>query len=243
MKRLVITSTYPRHIEFVKTLERYYEIEHVFCEHKNQNNVQFSKLESKFFKNNFEDIKSKTTNIKCGEINSDNLKEKILKINPDIILTFGCSLLKEKIFDIPKLGCVNIHTGIVQMFRGVDSCYWAIYNDQPQAIGVTVHYINKTIDAGNVLIQSRTKNLDPSDTPYSVFLKTCKTGFELLSDNLVKIEKQNIKSQPLSKKGDLYLKKHMTQNVMNAVNNMCSNTISRYNNLKEHYDKRITLIC
>ena len=242
MKRVIITSVYPRHIEYIKFIERYYEISHIFCEQKEQNDIKFSELEKHFFKNSIDDVNANITPVECGKINSNNIKEQIIKINPDIILTFGCSILKKDIFEIPKLGCVNIHTGIVQLFRGVDSCYWAIYNDQPQAIGVTLHYVNKSIDAGNVLIQSRTKNLSVDDTPHSVFFKTCKTGFELLSDNLAKIERQAIKGFKLNKKGHLYLKKHMTENVMNAVNYMCSNTIKRYIKLKAQYDSRTKII-
>ena len=35
-------------------------------------------------------------------------------------------MFNEKIFKIPTKGCLNIHTGLVQGFRGTDSCYWAI---------------------------------------------------------------------------------------------------------------------
>ena len=245
MKRVIITSIYPRHIEYVKTISEYYKIDHVFFEEKEQNDVNFSKLENEFFNlsTNIQDISIPFTHIKLGDINSPIMKAQLQDIGPDVILTFGCSLLKKQIFNIAKFGCINIHTGLVQRYRGVDSCYWAIFNDQPEAIGVTIHYIDKTIDAGNVLVQAQTKNLNINDTPYHIFLKTCKTGFDLLAHTLSDIETKQILATKLNNKGNLYLIKNMSNYTFSIIKNMCPSVLERYAKLKDCYDARIKLIC
>ena len=64
-------------------------------------------------------------------------------------------IINQQIFKIPKEGCLNIHTGLVQGFRGTDSCYWAIFKRKPEYIGATIHQIDSGIDNGDVLIQKK----------------------------------------------------------------------------------------
>jgi len=246
MKRVIITSIYPRHLKYVQVMLKDYKIEHIFFEEKKQHDSIFSKIEKQYFNDDFsiKDITIPFTLIKQNNVNSQIIKKQLQDINPDIILTFGCSLLKKEIFNIAKIGCVNIHTGIVQKYRGVDSCYWAIFNDQPEAIGTTIHFIDKTIDAGNILIQAQTKNLNINDTPYHVFLKTCKTGFDLLNYNLLNIETKKILETKLqTNKGSLYLAKNMNEHTFNIIKTMCPQVLTRYVTRKKWYDKRIKLIC
>ena len=39
------------------------------------------------------------------------------KINPDIIVVMGTSLIKEEIIKIPQLGILNMHTGLSPYYR------------------------------------------------------------------------------------------------------------------------------
>ena len=109
--------------------------------------------------------------------------KKIKRINPDICFGFGAPLLRRKIYSIPAEGCINIHTGLVEYYRGVDSSYWALYDENPEAIGATIHYIDDSIDGGSVIAQRNTECLSITDSADDVFMKTCRTGFELLADN------------------------------------------------------------
>ena len=91
-----------------------------------------------------------------GKINSAKISKILKKLKINLCLVFGTSLINQQIFKIPTEGCLNIHTGLVQGFRGTDSCYWAIFKRKPEYIGATIHQIDSGIDNGDVLIQKKT---------------------------------------------------------------------------------------
>lgn len=62
---------------------------------------------------------------------------------------------------IPKVATVNIHTGILPQYRGLDSRRWAILDGG--AVGVSAHLVDEGLDTGEILVQ-RELALQPGDT-------------------------------------------------------------------------------
>lgn len=73
----------------------------------------------------------------------------------DISVVFGTGKLQPHIFTAPRWGCINVHRGISQHYRGLDSELWAIYRGDIQNVGVTIHYIDEQLDTGDILAQKR----------------------------------------------------------------------------------------
>ncbi|MEM7033330.1 MAG: formyl transferase [Chloroflexota bacterium] len=141
--------------------------------------------------------------IEPGAINHPSCVATIRQSQPDILLVFGTSLLAPEILSIPRLFSLNIHTGITQLFRGVDSAFWAIHDDKPEGIGATIHLINPTIDAGDVVLQARV-TIDADDTLPQLFFKSVMVGFELMGQALSGLQSGQYEAQPLTKRGRLY---------------------------------------
>jgi methionyl-tRNA formyltransferase len=79
----------------------------------------------------------------------------IKDLNADVILVFSMSqLLKENIFKIPKLGTINLHPSFLPDYRGPNPDFWQ-YHDLEMNPGVTVHYIDKGEDTGDIIFQER----------------------------------------------------------------------------------------
>jgi len=87
-----------------------------------------------------------------GLLTVDNLGK---EFTPDLAISFGTGLLKEEIFIIPKYGTINIHRGLASEYRGLDSEFWAIYNHKLEDIGVTLHYVDPSLDTGDILAEQR----------------------------------------------------------------------------------------
>ena len=90
-------------------------------------------------------------------ISSDDsgLEAWIRSLQPDIIVVFSMSqLLKENIFSIPKFGAVNLHPSYLPAYRGPNPDFWQYY-DMELNPGVTVHFINKGEDTGDIICQER----------------------------------------------------------------------------------------
>ena len=150
-------------------------------------------------------------------------------------------LLKKRIFSIPRNGCINIHTGLVQEFRGVDSSFWALNKELPEAVGATIHYINRGIDSGNIIFQTRPE-LDIKDTLEDIFLKTCLDSFEVLAKESVRILSGDIGGLPLTTKGRLYQTKDMNKFVYEETKNKLTKVLESYILDKGKRDKEIPLI-
>lgn len=83
------------------------------------------------------------------------LKEWINDLKPDLIVVYSMSsLLKPELFEIPKYGTINIHPSYLPEYRGPKPCFWQ-YHDTILNSGVTVHYIDKGEDTGDIILQER----------------------------------------------------------------------------------------
>jgi len=105
----------------------------------------------------------------------------IAACNPDIIIsTYYRKILSKDIIDLPKLGCINIHPGLLPRDRGPNPTYWNVLRGDEYA-GTTLHYIDEGMDTGDILAQASMKVDD-------------RTGFELNRDIMdlgVKLFKDN----------------------------------------------------
>ncbi len=208
MSFIAITSNQPRHREFVNRLEKMVNLDLILVVSKKEGDKSFIRSENRFF-NKFDDLDTNIVECDSTQLNSSKLRNLLTSIDPEVFFVFGAPLLRKEIFSIPSKGCVNIHTGLVQYHRGVDSSYWAINEERPDTIGVTLHYIDETIDGGAVIDQKTTKNIQIEDTSDDIFMKTCITGFDLLEENMYNIIENRVKNLILDQKGKLYQSKDM----------------------------------
>lgn len=89
------------------------------------------------------------------ERSNEELKNWILNLNPDLIAVYSMSqLLKEEIFTIPRLGTINLHPALLPSYRGPNPYFWMFYNMDLNP-GVTIHYIDKGEDTGDILLQKQ----------------------------------------------------------------------------------------
>lgn len=114
-------------------------------------------------------------------VNSKSTEEKIKKLNPDLIIQCGAGILKENIFSIPTKGTINVHHGIAPELRGIASSFWGMYYGLNEYIGTTVHFIDKTLDTGAVIIQKRTE-ISKNSSFIETSFQTAIQGAKLLPD-------------------------------------------------------------
>ena len=85
-------------------------------------------------------------------VNSDEFAKIINEMGIDYVFTFTFGLLKEKIFKVPKIGCINFHPALLPLNRGASPASWALLKNQSKT-GITFHFITKDIDAGSIIEQ------------------------------------------------------------------------------------------
>jgi folate-dependent phosphoribosylglycinamide formyltransferase PurN len=84
-------------------------------------------------------------------INHPEFVDVLKKIQPDLIVLGGAPLIKEKVINIPSIGVLNSHPGILPQAKGMDVVAHSIINNIP--IGVTVFKVDQGIDSGSILLK------------------------------------------------------------------------------------------
>lgn len=230
MKCVIITSNNLRHKAYAKMLCENFDVSMIIFQNKEYDSENALQKETQWFEDcvNWNSPVSSATCL-IGDINGKAYESLIKSVKPDFILTFGCGLLKENIFNIAAKGTINIHTGIVQSYRGVDSSLWAIYEENPEAIGATLHYVDNSIDAGDIIAQ-RKAELKVDYDLYDVFLSSCVAGFELLKENLPLLESGEISTYKLENKGKLFQKKDKNEEIVRAAEGKLRKVLGEYLN-------------
>lgn len=70
----------------------------------------------------------------------------------DLGVVLGTNILKESVFNIPRLGSINLHQGLAPYYRGCPSVFWELFNDERE-IGLTAHIVGSKVDTGDIILQ------------------------------------------------------------------------------------------
>lgn len=123
---------------------------------------------------------------------SDELKE-LIALNADLIVTaaFG-QFLPMSLINSVKIGAVNVHASLLPKYRGGAPVHYAIMNGD-QETGVTIIYMVKKMDAGDMLAQ-RSIAITPTDDVGSMFTKLSVLGQQLLLETLPSLIDGSVKA-------------------------------------------------
>ncbi len=86
-------------------------------------------------------------------INTNETAAFVKECDPDVILIFGVTLIKEPLLSVLPADRINIHMGLSPWYRGAATLFWPFYNMQPQYAGSTIHQIVPKADAGAIIHQ------------------------------------------------------------------------------------------
>ncbi len=78
----------------------------------------------------------------------------IKKLKPDIIINQTNAILKKEIINIPSIGIINRHAGLLPKYRGLFAPFWALKNREVKS-GVSIHFVDEKIDNGEIIIQKK----------------------------------------------------------------------------------------
>jgi len=108
-------------------------------------------------------------------------------LQPDILVQAGAGLLKQQIFSIPRLGTLNMHHGIAPLIRGMNSIYWALWENRPDWIGATIHMIDEGIDTGRPMAHFRIEQIEQGEGFPSLFVKATEGGMTKMLEVIRKL--------------------------------------------------------
>ncbi len=104
-------------------------------------------------------------------------------LRPDLIAVaaFG-QILAQSILDLPRLGCLNVHTSLLPKYRGAAPIQWAILNGDSET-GVTIMEMDAGLDTGSILTQEATP-IRPEDDAQVLYDRLAAMGARLLAQTI-----------------------------------------------------------
>ena len=114
--------------------------------------------------------------------------EELNSYNPDLIVVAAYGqILPRSIIDLPKHGCINVHTSLLPKYRGASPIQWAIMNGDEKT-GVTIMHMDTTLDTGDIIIQEEVL-IDEKETAATLHDKLAICGGNLVLEaiNLIKV--------------------------------------------------------
>lgn len=124
-------------------------------------------------------LKSNLPVLQPERARNENFVEELRKLRPDLIVVaaFG-QILPQSILDLPRFGCINVHTSLLPKYRGAAPIQWAILNDEYET-GVTIMKMDAGMDTGAILAQEKTL-IHEGDDGQSLHDRLATMGAELL---------------------------------------------------------------
>lgn len=139
-------------------------------------------------------------------VSSSLFIQELKKIECDliIIVSFG-EILSKDVLNIPKLGCINVHSSLLPKYRGAAPVSWALLNGETKT-GVTTFWLTEKMDRGDVILQKEVQILK-DDNKGSLEEKLSHTGAELLKETVIKIHDGSALRIPQDERQATYTKK------------------------------------
>jgi methionyl-tRNA formyltransferase len=109
--------------------------------------------------------------------------EQLSALKPDVIVIVAYGqILRKNVLELPRLGCINIHSSLLPRWRGAAPIQWAILSGDSETGITTMHLVEK-LDAGDVLLQKKTP-ISLNDTAETVHDRLATLGAELIVPTL-----------------------------------------------------------
>ena len=105
------------------------------------------------------------------------------KLAPELIVVAAYGkILLEDILNFPKYGSINVHSSLLPKYRGASPINWAILDGEEET-GVSIMYMAKELDAGDVILQ-KTTAIDSREDALTLTMRLAELGAEALSETV-----------------------------------------------------------
>jgi methionyl-tRNA formyltransferase len=130
----------------------------------------------------------------------------VRELTPDIIVVAAYGqILPQSLLDIPRFGCLNVHTSLLPKYRGAAPIQWAIINGD-QETGVTIMKMDAGLDTGAMVSEEQTPIL-PEDDSQTLYDRLARLGGTLLARTIPDYVAGKIMPRPQPADGVSYARK------------------------------------
>ncbi|MDP7026231.1 MAG: methionyl-tRNA formyltransferase [Candidatus Marinimicrobia bacterium] len=130
--------------------------------------------------------------VPAENLKDDNLTALLSEFSADLFVVVAFKILPERLLDIPKIGCVNLHGSILPKYRGAAPIQRALLNGD-SLTGLTTFQLKPSVDTGDVLLKKEVV-IYPSDNCGVLSERMSYVGAQLLKETVDRLESGEIES-------------------------------------------------
>ena len=132
--------------------------------------------------------------------------QELRRLAPDLIVVIAYGqILPRAILELPKYGCLNVHTSLLPKYRGAAPIQWAILEDEPET-GVTIMKMDEGLDTGDIVSVVKT-SIAPEDNASTLHDRLGKLGADLLLRTIPDYAAGKVTMQKQPAEGTSYARK------------------------------------
>jgi methionyl-tRNA formyltransferase len=125
--------------------------------------------------------------VDAESVNSPEFRDMLSGLGIDVLVSVAApEVFKAPLLSIPRLGCINIHSGRLPQYRGMMPTFWQMRAGESVAT-VTIHEMAEKLDAGGI-VATLDFPLEQRDTLDRVITGTKQEGARLMIRTLLRFE-------------------------------------------------------
>jgi len=132
---------------------------------------------------------------KVNNINAEDFLHELSELDLDLVVSVAApQVFKQRLIELPRYGCINIHGSTLPKYRGMLPNFWQIYNGEKNA-GTTIHRINAGIDDGDILLQKESP-IQKGESFDSLATRAKRDGANFMIEAIAGIKSGELKPMP-----------------------------------------------
>jgi methionyl-tRNA formyltransferase len=177
-----------------------------------------------------------------GGCNDPSAIEEMRRLQPDVVLVFGTSMLKQPLIDTFPGRILNVHLGLSPYYRGAGTNFWPLVNGEPEYCGATIHFLDIGVDTGPIVAHVR-PGICSGDGPHDIGNKTIVAAAEALASSADAHVRLPLVGMPQTPGGRLYKRADFTAAAVRRLYaNFEAGMIDAYLRDRARRDGRLSLI-
>ncbi len=120
--------------------------------------------------------------------------EELSALNADIQVVIAFRMMPVAVWNMPRLGTINLHASLLPNYRGAAPINWAIINGETET-GLTTFKLKHEIDTGDILLQHKMP-IEPTENAGSLHDRMMIKGAELVLKTIDGIAEGTLKELP-----------------------------------------------
>ena len=88
------------------------------------------------------------------KLKDEQFLEELKALNADLQVVVAFRMLPEVVWNMPRLGTINLHASLLPQYRGAAPINWVLINGEKES-GVTTFFLKQEIDTGDILFTEK----------------------------------------------------------------------------------------